>query len=320
MLDVTFQDIMQAHKRLKGRVIKTPLVYSEMLSEETEMETWFKMENMQKTGSFKVRGALNKLDSLTNAELNKGVMTASTGNHANALAYASFLKKVSAKIVVPENTPEAKRKGIERLGAELIVYGTDFDETEQYAYQLANESGYIYVNSFDDAGVVAGQGTTVFEAFLEEPDFDAIVIPAGGGGLLCGVAIAAKTVNPSIKVIGVQTHASPPWYYSFQAGKLVPVEYKESYAEGLSGGINQSNLDHVLKMVDDFVLVEEESVARDVHWMAKEHHFIVEGAAVAGITAFRDGLLSDLKGKKVLTLVTGGNIEIEQLVEFASKH
>jgi threonine dehydratase len=315
-VNVTFQDILQAYKRLKGRVLKTPLIHSETLTQEANIEVWFKMESLQTTGSFKVRGALNKLDSLTNEELKKGVITASTGNHAKGLSYASLLKNISAKIVVPENTPETKKQGIKRLGAELVVFGSSFDEAEWYANQLAEQSGSIYVNSFDDHAVVAGQGTSALEAFLAEPDFDAVVVPAGGGGLLCGVALVAKTINPAIKVIGVQSHASPPWYYSFKEGELVTVEYKDSYAEGLYGGINQSNLDLLLQIVDDFVLVEEESIAESVHWMAKEHHYMIEGAAAAGITALRDNLLEGLKGKKVLTLITGSNIEIDRLVQF----
>ncbi|WP_077326381.1 pyridoxal-phosphate dependent enzyme [Virgibacillus siamensis] len=133
-------------------------------------------------------------------------------------------------------THRKPKKGVERLGAELVVYGTDFDEAERYAYQLSDDSGYMYVNSFDDPSVVAGQGTAALESFLEEPDFDAVVVPAGGG-LLCGVAIAAKTVNPDMKVIGVQTYASPPWYYSYQAEKLVPVEYKDLMRRGFLEGL-----------------------------------------------------------------------------------
>lgn len=319
-LNVTFQDVLQAHKRLKGRVTETPLVHSDILSNEVGAEVWFKMESLQKTGSFKVRGALNKLDSLTDEELEKGVITASAGNHAQGLAYAASLKNISAKIVVPENTPETKKKGIQRLGGELIVHGAIFDEAEEYANQLAEESGRTFVNAFEDDEIIAGQGTAALEAFLKEPDFEAVVVPAGGGGLLCGVALVAKAVNPEVQVIGIQTHASPPWYYSFKAGKLVPVEYKDSYAEGLHGGITQGNFDLVQNIVDDFILVEEESVAKAMYWMAKEHHFMIEGAGAVGIAAFHDGLLDELKGKKILTLVTGSNVDVSRIVGFSKKY
>lgn len=319
-LNITFQDVLLAGKRLSGRVTETPLIHSDILSKEAETDIWFKMESLQKTGSFKVRGALNKLDSLSEGELKKGVTTASAGNHAQGLAYAASLKNVSAKIVVPTNTPATKREGIKRLGAELVVEGETYDDAEEYALKLAEETGRIFVNAFEDDYIIAGQGTSALEAFLKEPDFDAVVVPAGGGGLLCGVALVAKAVNPDIKVIGVQTHASPPWYYSFKAGKLVDVEYKDSYAEGLHGGITQGNLDLVLDIVDDFVLVEEESVAKAVHWMAKEHHYMIEGSGAVGIALFQDGLLDDLKGKKVLTLVTGSNIDVNRVAEFTEKY
>lgn len=316
-LNVSFQDVLKAKKRLQGRVIETPLVYSGILSEEIGTDVWFKMESLQKTGSFKVRGALNKLDTLNDEERVKGVITASAGNHAQGLAYASSLKNISAKIVVPVTTPGTKKHGILRYGGELIVHGANYDEAEAYAHQLAAETERVFVNAFEDDHIIAGQGTAALEAFLAEPDFDAVVVPAGGGGLLCGVALVAKAINPDIKVIGVQTDASPPWYYAFKARKLVPVEYKDSLAEGLHGGISQANLDLALKIVDEIILVEEESVAREMHWMAAEHHYIVEGSGVVGIAAFHDGLLDDLKGKKVLTFVTGSNLDFNKLLEIS---
>lgn len=319
-LNVTFQDVLKAYKRLKGRVHETSLVESVKLSEDVGADVWFKLENLQKTGSFKVRGALNKLDALTKEELNRGVITASAGNHALGLAYAASLKNVSAKIVVPETAPETKKAGIRQLGGELIVKGKTYDEAEEFALSHAKETGRVFVNAFEDDYIIAGQGTAALEAFLEEPDFDAVVVPAGGGGLICGVALVAKAINPNIKVIGVQTHASPPWYYSFQAGKLVDVEYKDSYAEGLHGGISEANLELALKIVDEFVLVEEESVAKAVSWFAKEHQYMVEGSGAVGVAAFQEGLLKDLQGKKVLTFVTGRNIDSERLATFIDKY
>lgn len=319
-LQVNFQDVLRANRRLSGQVTKTPLICSKILSEDVDAEVWFKLESLQKTGSFKVRGALNKLFSLSEEELSKGVTTASAGNHAQGLAYAASLKNVSAKIVVPENTPTTKRVGIERLGAELVVKGETYDEAEEYAYQLSDETGRVFVNAFEDDHIIAGQGTAALEAFLDVPDFDYVVVPAGGGGLICGVALVVKAINPNIKVIGVQTHASPPWYYSFKEKKLVDVEYKDSYAEGLHGGISQANLDLALEIVDEFVLVEEESIAKAVHWMADQHQYMIEGSGAAGIAAFQEGVLDHLKGKKVLTFITGSNIDVERLVEFTKKY
>lgn len=318
-LQVTFRDVLRAYQQLQGHVIHTPLIHSQVLSDDCGSDVWFKMENLQATGSFKARGALNKLMSLTDDQLKKGVITASAGNHAQGLAYAASLKKVSAKIVVPENTPQTKRLGIKRLGAELIVHGATYDDAEEYAFGLAEETGRLFVNAFEDDEIIAGQGTAALEAFLEIADFDHVIVPAGGGGLLCGVALVAKAIDPSIQVIGVQTEASPPWYYSFQAGELVDVTYNDSYAEGLHGGISQANLDLALKVVDDIILVKEESIASAVYWMADQHQQMIEGSGVAGIAAFQEGQLDHLQGKKVLIMITGGNIDVDRMVQFANK-
>lgn len=316
MLHATIQDVIKASNRLKGRINQTPLIYSDFLSRKTKADVYIKMEALQQTGSFKVRGALNKIDSLTAEELRRGVVTASAGNHAQAVAYASSLKGISAKIVVPSSTPQTKLDGIKRYGGELTVYGEQYDDAEEFALKIAQETGRVFVNAFEDDLVVAGQGTVGLEAFLEVPDFDIVLVPAGGGGLLCGVAIVAKAINPQCKVIGVQTHASPPWYYSFKAGKLVDVEYLSSYAEGLHGGITQGNFDLAKGIVDDFILVEEEDVAKAIYNMAKQDHYMLEGSAVVGITALQEGLIPDIEGKKILTIATGGNVDLGRVVQF----
>lgn len=316
MLKATYQDVLIAAKRLKGRINETPLIHSDILSSETGAEVYIKMEALQKTGSFKVRGALNKIDALTEEEQKRGVVTASAGNHAQAVAYASKLKGISAKIVVPSSTPQTKLDGIKRYGGDLIVFGDLYDEAEEHALKLAEETGRVFINAFEDDLVVAGQGTAALEAFLEEPDFDILLVPAGGGGLLCGVALVAKAINPNIKVIGIQTYASPPWYYAFKAGELVDVEYKSSYAEGLHGGITEGNFDLAQGIVDDIVLVEEEDVAKSMYWMAKHHHYMLEGSAVVGIAALQQGLIPDVKGKKILTFATGGNVDLGRIAKF----
>ncbi|AOV08003.1 threonine ammonia-lyase [Sporosarcina ureilytica] len=316
MLKVTFQDVLKAAVRLKGRINETPLVYSDILSEETGAEVHIKMEALQKTGSFKIRGALNKIDMLTVEEQQKGVVTASAGNHAQAVAYASSLKGISAKIVVPTPTPQTKLDGIKRYGGELIIHGDQYDDAEIYALQLAEETGGTFINAFEDDDVIAGQGTAGLEAFLKVPDIDILLVPSGGGGLLCGVALVAKAINPKIRVIGIQTYASPPWYHAFKAGELVDVEYLPSYAEGLHGGIAQGNFDLAQGIVDDFVLVEEEDVAKAVYWMAKHHHYMLEGSAVVGITALQKGLIENIKGKKIVTFATGGNVDLARISQF----
>jgi threonine dehydratase len=202
----------------------------------------------------------------------------------------------------------------------LVEHGDNYDEAEDYAYRLAKETGRTFVHAFEANEIIAGQGTVGLEALMEEPDFDIILVPAGGGGLICGIAIAAKAINPAVKVIGIQTHASPPWYYSFRAGKLVDVEYSDSLADGLHGGITQGNLELAFKMVDDFILVEEEQVAHAMYWMAKEHHHMIEGSGAVGLAALLQGHLPDLKGKKVLTIVSGGNVDAGKLAKIIKNY
>ncbi|MFS0554682.1 threonine/serine dehydratase [Brevibacillus sp. 179-C9.3 HS] len=319
-LSVSFLDIVKAHKNLKGQVIHTPLLSSPALSAIAAADVWMKLECHQKTGSFKARGALNKIASLTEEELARGVITASAGNHAQGVAYAASLRGVSALIVVPKPAPETKKAGIKRYGAELVVHGDSYDDAESHAYQLAKETGRTFVHAFEDNEIIAGQGTAALEALLEEPDFDVILVPAGGGGLICGVALAAKAINPDVQVIGIQTHASPPWYYSFREKRLADVVYSDSLADGLHGGITQGNLDLALQIVDDFLLVEEEHVARAMSWLAKEHHLMVEGSGAVGVAALMQGTVPDLAGKKVLTILSGSNVDAGKLAGIIEKH
>lgn len=313
MLNVSMLSVLQAKKRIEHEVLKTPLLPSPILSERVGANVWLKLENLQKTGSFKLRGATNKIFSLTEEELARGVITASSGNHAQGVAYAAKRKGVTALIVVPKTAPETKLEGIQRYGADMVVFGDNYNEAEAHAYKLAEDTGRTFVHACEDEKIISGQGTVALEALLEEPDFDAIVVPAGGGGLIYGIATAAKALNPAIEVIGIQTHASPPWYYSFKEAKLVDVEYSDSLADGLHGSISQGNLDLALKIVDDFILVEEEQVADAMFWLAKEHHYMVEGSGAVGIAAMLHGHLPDLKGKKVLIIVSGSNVDVAKL-------
>jgi threonine dehydratase len=276
------------------------------------------MENLQKTGSFKPRGALNKIFSLHTDEKQNGVITASAGNHAQGVALAANLVGTSALIVVPEKAPETKKEGIRQLGAELVIHGSNYDEAEDYANQLAETTGRTYIHAYEDPYIIAGQGTVGLEALLDHPDFDIILVPSGGGGLICGVAVVAKTINPKIKVIGVQSHASPPWYYSFKEKRMVDVEYKDSLADGLHGAIGEENLKLALKYVDDFVLVEEKEIAEAMCWMATQHHYMIEGSAAVGIAALLYNRV-DVSGKKVLNIITGGNVDAKRLATLLSK-
>lgn len=311
-MQITLQDILLAKKRIQNFLIQTPLIHSNPLSQLTGAEVWLKMENCQKTGAFKLRGALNKVFSLSKTEKQKGVITASSGNHAQGVALAAQLVGTSAVIVVPQYTPETKRTAIQRLGAELVVHGANYDESEAYAMELAKTSGRTYIHGYEDPYIIAGQGTVGLESLLEQPDFDVILVPAGGGGLICGIAIAAKSINPKIQVIGVQSVASPPWYYSFHSKRMVEVEYKETLAEGLLGKIGEVNLKLALQYVDDFILVEESEIAEAMCWMATQHHVMIEGSAAVGVAALIHQRVN-VAGKKVLNVITGGNVDAARI-------
>jgi threonine dehydratase len=319
MLNVSLLDVIQAKAVIKDQIQATPLLPTSVLSEKTGADVWFKVEALQTTGSFKLRGAFTKLFSLTNEEREKGVITASAGNHAQGVAYASSHLHISALIVVPKTAPETKKAGIRRYGAELVEFGDNYDEAEAHAYELAKATGRTFVHAFEDNKIIAGQGTVGLEILLEQPDFDTLVVPAGGGGLICGVAVAAKAINPAIRVIGVQSHASPPWYYSFKEKKLVDVTYEDSLADGLHGGITQGNLDLALQVVDDIVLVTEEEIAHAMYWLSKEHHYMVEGSGAIGVAALLHGYL-DLAGQKVCTILSGSNVDAGKLARIIAKH
>lgn len=316
---VTFQSVMKAYNKLLGAVRVTPLLQSKILTEEVGIDTWLKLENLQLTGSFKVRGAMNKIFSLTDDEVARGVVTASAGNHAQGVAYAAALRGISAKIVVPTTTPETKRNGIINLGAELVVYGASYTEAQEHALKLATETGRVFVHAFADDAVIAGQGTAALEVLLEQADFDAIIVPAGGGGLICGTALVAKAINPDIKVYGVQSPASSHWVESFKVGELVKVSYKETLAEGLAGCVTPENLELALKLVDDFRLVEEAAIANAMLWFAEKHQYMVEGSGAIGVAALQSGVFPELVGKKVLVLITGGNVDFSRLVKLSKE-
>lgn len=312
MINVTLQDVFIAQQRIRGSVQETPLVYSDKMSEERGADVWMKMESLQRTGSFKLRGATNRLLALTAAERTRGVITASSGNFALGLGTAARMAHISAIVVVPETTPETKLESIRRLGVQLIISGANYDAAYAHAKELALKTGRTYVSSYEDPWVVAGQGTLALEAFLTEPHFDLILVPTGGGGLLSGVSMVAKSINPGIKVIGLQTEASDPWYHSFRQRKVVQVEYGETLADGLLGEVGANNLDMVLRYVDDFLVVKETEVAEAMHWMVKYHHQIVEGSAAVGVAALLHHL-PDIAGLKVLNIVTGSNVDANRI-------
>ncbi len=313
--DVTLSavEILEARKNLAGVVYCTPITYSRALSQLSRAEIYLKWENLQKTGAFKFRGAYNKIYSLPPEERSRGVITASTGNHALAVALVSKMMDIKATVVVPENAPKVKVEQCRDLGAEVVLKGANYDESLVYCKRMVSETGATYIPAFEDYKVIAGQGTIGCEILEEIPDTDTLIVPIGGGGLISGIALWAKTVNPKVRVVGVQSTAAYTMYECFKAKKIVDVPVPLTMADGLAGGISEMTLDLVLKYVDEIVLAEEEELTSAILWILKNERQVVEGSGAVGPAAILQGRIQFKRGEKTVAVISGGNIDMELL-------
>lgn len=306
-------EVLKARKNLEGVAYRTPLTYSRKLSEMSGAEIYLKWENLQKTGSFKLRGAYNKICSLPPEKRSKGVITASAGNHALAVALVAKMMNLRAIVVVPENAPKIKTEGCRELGAEVMLKGGNYDESVTYCKAMISETGATYISSFEDYKVIAGQGTIGCEILEEMPDMNIILVPVGGGGLISGVALWAKTANPNVRIIGVQSTAAYTMHECFEAKKIVEVPVPPTIADGLAGGISQLTLDLVLKHVDEIVLTREEGLKKAILWVLKNERQVVEGAGIVGLAAILQGKIRFKPSERVVVVISGGNIDMELL-------
>jgi threonine dehydratase len=306
-------DILKARKNLEGVVYNTPLTYSKGLSEVSNAEVYVKWENLQKTGSFKIRGAYHKICTLTPEERSKGVITCSSGNHGLATALVAKMMGIKAIIVVPVTTPKIKVEKIKEFGAEIVQKGENYDVALEYCKKIAPKTGATYISSFDDYQLIAGQGTIGCEILEDIPDVETIVVPAGGGSILSGIAIWAKSINPKIRMIGAQSTATYTMHECFRARKLVDVPVPPTIAEGLAGAISQVTLDLALKYVDDIVLAKEEKLKEAILWVLKNERQVVEGSGVVGQAAILQKKIKFKRDEKVVVVVSGGNIDMELL-------
>lgn len=274
-------------------------------------EVWLKLENLQVTNSFKPRGAFNRLLHLS-AEERGGIITASAGNHGQAVAYAAQKLGVSARIVVPKTTPKIKIDGIRKYGTELVLFGDTYDEAEQKAKELALKDGCAYISPYDDELIIAGHGTIGLEIIEALPNVDAVIVPVGGGGLVSGISIAVKSIKPSVQVIGVQSEASPVMYESLRVGRIVEARKAETIAEGLAGGIEKDSMTFKIaqEYVDEMLLVPEETIRRAVYLLWTREKQVAEGSGAAAIAPIMENK-SKFAGKTVVAVITGGNIDAE---------
>ncbi len=313
----TFRDALEAYAYLRSRVRHTPLEYSPSLSDRTGREIYLKWENQQICGAFKARGALYRMSKLSSEERSRGVVTTSSGNHGQVVAMASRQLGIRATVFVPELCPKTKQEAIRRRGGawvDLRVTGAHFDLAEEAAHRFAEEEGKFYFSSFDDPWLVAANASIGIEMLFDEPRLETILSPAGGGALMNGVALGTRSMVPEISVWGIQSVASQPWIASWESGKVQTVEYDPSLADGLMGGIPQTLLDLAKKRIAGVRAVREESIARAIALLHREHHQVVEGAGAVGVAALLEGVVP-LEGKKIGVVISGGNLDHELLMD-----
>jgi len=308
---ISFADIEAAAQTIEGHVLKTPLMPAPRLSALTGAQVFVKHENMQATASFKERGAVNKLRSLTDEEKRRGVIAMSAGNHAQAVAYHAKRFGIPATIVMPETTPLVKVENTRAHGAEVVLFGETLSESAQKAREIAAEKSLVFVHPYDDAAVMAGQGTVALEMLREEPDLDMLLIPLGGGGLMAGNAVAAKTLKPSIELIGIEAALYPSFHNALH-GAQMPIG-GATLAEGIAvKTVGTQTLPVVKELVSDIVLVGEDLIERAVNACATLQHTLAEGAGAAGLAA----MLKEperYRGRKVGLVLSGGNIDARLL-------
>lgn len=311
---VSLADISAAARRISGHVLCSPCPESIPLAEITGARICCKLDNLQRTGSFKERGARNALELLAPAQRRCGVITASAGNHALGLAYHGKLLRVPVTVVMPVHAPLIKLATCERLGARVVLDGQDFSEARARANALAAEEGLSYINGFDDPAIIAGQGTMALEILKQVPDVDAIVAPIGGGGLIAGLAVAVKALKPSVKIVGVESGETASFTAALKAGRPVAIGRRPTLADGLAVlevGANAFAL--ARRRVDRVVTVTEDWIALAILRMAELEKAVVEGAGAAPLAALMAGLLPELRGKKVVLATCGGNIDPAKL-------
>lgn len=316
---LTLQDIYRARQRIAPFIRHTPVIESPALSEKTHRQVVLKLECLQTTGAFKLRGAANKLLTLPNDARKHGVITVSSGNHGRAVAHMAGKLGIRAVVFITETVPEVKRDAMHKLGAEVILGGQTFDEALAAALHLQHAQGLTMIHPFDDPFVIAGQGTIGLELLEDDPEIDTVIVPLSGGGLLGGIALALKTANPAIRVVGVSMARGPAMIESLHAGRIVDVIEEPSLADALIGGIEHDNA-HTFALLqrymDNSALVSEDEIAGAMAFMLEAHHLVIEGGAAVGIAALLHGKIAQL-GERVAVVVSGGNVSIPTLLDIA---
>jgi len=316
---ITLSDVKEARKRIQAQIYLSPLPYSETISQMTGNRVFFKLENLQMTGSFKERGALNRLLTLSAEEKKRGVIAASAGNHGMALAFHSHRLNIAATIVMPVFAPLIKVSRVRQYGAESVLHGNDYDTALGEAQRLSQERGLTFVSAFNDPWIVAGQGTIGLELYEQNRNLDAVVVPVGGGGLIAGIALVLKTVNPRIKIIGVQSETLPSMKTALDNGAPIRLPPATTIADGIAvRRVGEMPFALVKEFVDEIVTVSEGEIANAVLLLLEIEKTVAEGAAAVPLAALMNKKIS-LAGKNIGLIVSGGNIDMNLMARIIEK-
>lgn len=311
------QDFTTAREHLQKVLLPTHLIYSPIFSEESGNQIYIKPENLQKTGAFKIRGAYNKINKLTEEEKKRGVIASSAGNHAQGVAYAARELGIKAVIVMPKTTPLIKVQSTKKYGAEVVLYGDVYDDAYQKAKELEAQEGYVFVHPFDDIDVLEGQGTIALEILEEMPDAEVIVVPIGGGGLISGIAAAAKMIKPDIKIIGVEPSGAASATEALKKNKVITLPEANTIADGTAvKRIGDLTFNCIKQYVDEVVTVDDYELTEAFLLLAEKHKIIAENSGILPLAALKK--LTE-RGKKVVPVVSGGNIDVLMISSMIGK-
>jgi len=311
---IHLQDIQEAKKKIDSVIAKTPLAFAPYLSEITEADVYLKKENLQITGAFKIRGAYNKIASLTDEQRSCGVIAASAGNHAQGVALSASLFGIKAVIIMPESTPLTKINGVKHYGAEVILAGTNYDEAYAYASEYGAKHSLTFVHPFQDPFVIAGQGTIGLEILENCENLDAVIVPIGGGGLASGIATAIKETNPNIRVIGVSASGAPAFKNSFDMKQPIDSLSVRTIADGIAvRDTSPITLEYALKYIDEVISVDDAEIASAILYLLEKQKLVVEGAGAVGVAALLHDKVADIKNKRIAVVLSGGNMDVTLL-------
>ena len=310
-------EFMEARERLGTVIEKTKLIHSTVFSEESGNDIYIKPENLQKTGSFKIRGAYNRIAKLTEDEKSRGVIAASAGNHAQGVAFGAQKLGIKAIIVMPKHTPLIKVEATKKYGAEVILHGDVYDDAYNKAKELQAEYGYTFVHPFDDEDVIEGQGTIALEVLEELPDAEIILVPIGGGGLISGVAAAAKMKNPQIKIVGVEPEGAASAVAALENNEVVELSEAVTIADGTAvKRIGDTTFDYIKKYVDEIVTVSDYELMEAFLLLVEKHKIVAENSGILSIAGLKK---LNVKGKKIISILSGGNIDVLTISSMINK-